>query len=1213
MDIWKHRKLLIDALSASQAKKGEPWRGAWGKDFHGTIVEGQRDVGVLGGGVLALSRARRKPVLLYAPEVQRMLGINVDIEAIVTTQTDYDRCGELKELIDLLFLVARDTDVPEFVRLIQEQEQNPFEFPFEHDLREEYQILHCSPGEIMAFCLYWKMLMGIIHHLGGASHQYPSCLEGLSGARIACTLDTWTSCVKDVKGCEVESKMLRYFKRVVEQSAAHRVGDEHWQRATRIHAGIEESILTLDFSGWQQTADYARDLGITTHPNDWSAFVGYVTEVLKIHIPSDKPEGEGWAAFGSSYFKYFTELVLGVHQEQQIRLAGLLEELHHKVRFPLIAYSHILLLDKHGNKHGIKAKEHLAFPVWHSFDPSTLYPFPGGGEERSVMYCLYTIEPPDQWRHYSLLFGPRGDANVWEAYKLGLGRTIDELSALVNPYVDRAYYSDENKKNVQSILSEAKRAAISQVLARTMSHNLGSHSLNALATEQAMSDLLKHLLLRIDRSRIPGRISGESPPEWKDAIDQFTEWLARYNNYLRERMDFLADITTAVPAFETRTPLVQGLLKGYAENHLLTTTIAGSPDFDYCWDPIINPDVNGRSTKEDILVSIPSDVLGRHALYVIMENVVRNSSKHGAHPTGNPVSYSVKVEKVKEGKHSDMLKVTIQDDKEGRLSEEHEAYKVLDDAGKKNAWTIEGLVRERNASIKDKVLGEDGRVRTSAWGMLEMKACAAYLRRVALEELDEEKYHPKGETDEQLAAREELPLLEAVHNEDGFFGYAFYLLRPKDVMVIGEKVEALFPSLDAKAKERLPEFGIGLLGLDELVNQPVINHGLLVFQKSSDEGLRRFIRHLLDDPNAMSHEILIVGGDCKEAVRTALGEQSAHANHPLVESTVFATEDLTWPAVEAKAIGVWGNALRRTWLLAKLAQEEKQLLSTNTNLNEDLDGSIYAAQAQTIDGSFKLNVDYATHSGADPFYVEIARRTSTAPSTAAPWRATDDNGRTVDHDARVLASMEAEQHFVLRYPSALDRVMRVWKERTDPVTTDRLSLHHMAYWLSNTAVVDERIQESVHASTYSPQVEAGQANEVIQVKHLLDFAGVFVPFKSEALDLHSKEYTAPMWSSLKTWLGERRRHLSYAYVHLSVLEKFASQAVIGSVEDGLAQLRALLPRVRFVIVSGRGKPPSLPKGELFVSYSALNQYLTQPYQRSPLLLNILSHSARRLT
>lgn len=475
MDIWKHRKLLIDALSASKARQGEPWLGAWGRDFHGTIVEGQRDVGVLGGGVLALSRARRKPVLLYAPEVQRMLGINLDIEAIVTTQTDYDRCGERKELIDLLFLVARDTPVPEFVRLIQEQGQSPFEFPFEHDLRKEYQILHCSPGEIMAFCLYWKMLMGIIHHLGGASHQYPSCLEGLSGTSIACTVDTWTSCVKDVKGCEVESTMLRYFKRVVEQSAAHLEGDEHWQRATRIHAGIEESILTLDFSGWQQTADYARELGIAAHPDDWSAFVGYVTERLEIPISTAKPEGDGWAAFGRSYFKHFTELLQVDHPQQEIRLADLLATLHRKVRFPLIAYSHILLLDKHGNKDGIKAKEHLAFPVWHSFDPSTLYPFPGGGEERSVMYCLYTIEPRDQWQHYSLSFGQGSDAKTWESFKLDFGRTIDELSALVNPYVDRAYYSDENKKNLQAVLREALTSAITQTAARNYAHHIGAH------------------------------------------------------------------------------------------------------------------------------------------------------------------------------------------------------------------------------------------------------------------------------------------------------------------------------------------------------------------------------------------------------------------------------------------------------------------------------------------------------------------------------------------------------------------------------------------------------------------------------------------------------------------------------------------------------------------------------------------------------------------
>ena len=123
-----------------------------------------------------------------------------------------------------------------------------------------------------------------------------------------------------------------------------------------------------------------------------------------------------------------------------------------------------------------------------------------------------------------------------------------------------------------------------------MSHNLGSHSLNGLSNPKGLRDLLDHIYHRRSKKMAwnAGRIGIEFvPPEWKAMIEQYNEWLASYNNYLRERMDFLADITTAVPAFETRTHFKDDLLKGFSDNHLLTTTIAGSPDFDYCWDPKI--------------------------------------------------------------------------------------------------------------------------------------------------------------------------------------------------------------------------------------------------------------------------------------------------------------------------------------------------------------------------------------------------------------------------------------------------------------------------------------------------------------------------------------------------------------------------------------------------------------------------------------------------
>lgn len=769
----------------------------------------------------------------------------------------------------------------------------------------------------------------------------------------------------------------------------------------------------------------------------------------------------------------------------------------------------------------------------------------------------------------------------------------------------------------------ARSASLSQVLTRTMSHNLGSHSLNAFATEDGMCMQFERVeALIAKKTLLPGHIVGvdSAPLDLSDLSKHRRELLARYNNYLRERMDFLADITTAVPAFETRTHFVQDLLKGFADNHLLTTTIAGSPDFDYQWK--VMRDGKELRDKDDILVSIPSDVLGRHAFYVILENIVRNSSKHGAHPKGEPVTYSVEVTQMT-GKHADMLKVTIKDNKCRPTREntkdpitycdEHESLSTDE---KQRIESVQELTGKRNADINRPVL-ENGRVREGAWGMLEMKACAAYLRRLALEDLDDAKYHafipdPKA-TEEVNAERvsehrsqSELPLLEA-EGDAGGFGYAFYLLRPKEVMVIGEKVEELFPGLDANDKERLPEHGIGLMGLAELVKRPVINHGLLVYHKTTDEGLRSFIKHLLEDPNAMPHEILIAGAT-KEAVDAAMDQVSKNEafapDHVVIaKRSTSPIESLMDPPASADTIAAWIYRVRQEWLKGRYKMSCTLIDTIKTKLCESPTIEEIQNNCSPADPLTSITADYAVHAGDNRFYVEVQEHTDRDLG-----RDGLEKDMVADIDPAMLSMhLDKRRARILRYPSALEHVM----EAPDGNSVhDRLSTqHHLAYWLDDTAVIDERIQAAVHVDTYSPEVKSEDMKETIRVKHLMDLAGVMIPHSR--LNLHEQVFSPDLFKRLVDWLAERSTMLSYVYIHLSILEKFEAANVM-KLQAALDHLKSKLPATRIIVISGRGKPHNLPDGALFVSYSAVSQYLTQRFQRSPVLLHRLSRSARRL-
>ena len=123
-------------------------------------------------------------------------------------------------------------------------------------------------------------------------------------------------------------------------------------------------------------------------------------------------------------------------------------------------------------------------------------------------------------------------------------------------------------------LIHATRAAISQVMARNMSHNHGSHVLAKLTTSAALSDEI--ILKRTKYSPIC-RFAR------KDKGDTKEELLAQFLLYQKQRMDFLADIATNTPTLENTKFLLKDILAGLDRNKILLEHISGT-DLEYSFD-----------------------------------------------------------------------------------------------------------------------------------------------------------------------------------------------------------------------------------------------------------------------------------------------------------------------------------------------------------------------------------------------------------------------------------------------------------------------------------------------------------------------------------------------------------------------------------------------------------------------------------------------------
>ena len=201
----------------------------------------------------------------------------------------------------------------------------------------------------------------------------------------------------------------------------------------------------------------------------------------------------------------------------------------------------------------------------------------------------------------------------------------------------------------ETVRLESIKSAIAAIMSRNMSHNLGSHFI---------SNTKNYFSALIDR--------GEGNTADYRGIKHALQ-------YIQERMDFIATITStdiypygAVNAkaqfFDELTPddfgerhseptynylldylvLSEKISKRSwrsdiqilsAGDHKMSLQIAhwgGTGDVEYWNSTCISKEENNR--RDEILginFAIPGGILGRHALFSIVENIIRNSAKHG--------------------------------------------------------------------------------------------------------------------------------------------------------------------------------------------------------------------------------------------------------------------------------------------------------------------------------------------------------------------------------------------------------------------------------------------------------------------------------------------------------------------------------------------------------------------------------------------------------
>lgn len=386
-----------------------------------------------------------------------------------------------------------------------------------------------------------------------------------------------------------------------------------------------------------------------------------------------------------------------------------------------------------------------------------------------------------------------------------------KLQSITNKRVQDALYRLTLDLFNLEIYSQATRAAISQVMARNMSHNIGSHVLSKFKDKTDLQNF----------NSLAQYIGENYAYLYKNKELEKNEQFAYFNEYLKNRMDFLADIATSDPVMKNVMLLKNDIFKGFDRNRILLNRISGISDKDLKFKILLKKEGVELEEEDDIPLSMTNDILGCQAFYILLENVIRNVAKHS---------------KAKDSEKQS-IEITIDFD-DFKYNKSFYEVSIYDNLKRKNSF-INKVVVSRNNAFNDAVLNENNQLRYNNLGTIEMDVCAAYLRRLPLTSIEEDEYelllYKNGKVKKGKVKKNKLPkpkLLFAynhTHNKDKnehSLGYKLYIGKPKEVLVIQDDSNDPF-KVNNFTKDELFNNGIEIIRSSEISEHTIFNHQIL--------------------------------------------------------------------------------------------------------------------------------------------------------------------------------------------------------------------------------------------------------------------------------------------------------------------------------------------------------------------------------------------------
>lgn len=818
---------------------------------------------------------------------------------------------------------------------------------------------------------------------------------------------------------------------------------------------------------------------------------------------------------------------------------------------------------------------------------------------------------------------------------------IGVVSNICETLLNEIVHEDLFPKTYKKVQEQATRAAISQVMARNTSHNIGAHVMNKLigdlsalslfnfsdtannnyqsTIEKNLKELHKEVETKVNKD-FSSLTDAQKEKVLKHEI--LLEQISLFNNYVKCRMDYLADISFGTPLMQTNKYAYGELFKDLDKVRLLLEYISGLSDFKY----EIRFTKNGEplTTDNDLLVAIPNDILGTQAFYNILENIIRNTAKHSSTKpdiTTFTVNFIDDVEKTgyckckkpcKCGKPTktevqnaltEFIAVEIFDnipvekiDEDLNLTEDEiNEFKVkntpIQEDNKFQSY-VDKLVFKQNKKLNDDILLEN-KLRSSSLGLVEMDASAAYLRKRPFEFINHPSYDIQydeswsrnselnNEKEKELRGTNCRHFLKAFKKENvsakfkddpktgNALGYRFFLHRPAVVLVITDR--------KCKKKDDLKKEGIWVVPLKP--KQEEIKAG------KKDES---FETHLKQG-KVYPHEFVVYTDDAVKAVidehKTSLPVRLLKVKESELEELFKAQNEIVsvtynneTKQIEKSVSDKWEEFCWEMWYKGDKSYPKKnvEIMSIYEKVNADffveavfLD-HLYSNIKETPEQMWKNQI-CATH---------LEALSSLAQSKMPEFAKLTKDIREVEHKIKKYLKLLKYEHVV--------------SNKNNVVTHHKIA----ESVLTKVIVIDERIQNT----TKEPN-KGGRDFMTIPYKCLFAKMGVIVPDISLNLSENSFDLVKkPLEEYIETEISNAKS-TDFILIHYSILERMYKK------EDIKSHIEKWAESINVVVTSGRGTPDSLSEKVRFVNLSSVITAFVDV--RSKYAINYLLNSSRK--